>query len=119
MDRKTAGGPSGLKSLGTDVKRRPGVADTRIARPAGAGWAGVLAGFVIVVTLASAPSTSAQQPEGTDRPQPKTTTPRARVLLRTAIDHYKLEDYELAAKVFAQVQGSQSELSQLERDDLK
>ncbi|HWY87190.1 MAG TPA: hypothetical protein VNX28_10720, partial [Gemmataceae bacterium] len=92
------------------------MANTMTGKPVRSAWAGVLAGIALMMLLAPVAVTTAQQPDETV-PPPR--APRARVLLKSAIDNYKVGDYELAAKAFAQVQANQNELSVIERTDFK
>lgn len=55
----------------------------------------------------------------TARAQDAPRTPKARDILKTAIDTYKREDYEVASYLFAQAQERRNELEMNERQDLE
>jgi type II secretory pathway component GspD/PulD (secretin) len=76
-------------------------------------WAGMFAGIALVAALASASVTTAQE---TGKPVQQQ---RVRTLIRSAVELYKNGDYEKAAPLFVQAQASQSELTAIERNDLK
>ena len=75
-----------------------------------------LALALLVLPLAAA-LTAAQQPE--QKVDETVRPPRVRLLLRSALDHYKSNDYELADKLFTQVQQGQEELTSSERNDFR
>ncbi len=98
---------------GIEVKRRPGVANTRIGQAVRGTWAVKMLAWAVALVSASIVSAAQQPEDATGRP------PNVHNLMKIAQDDYKRSDYEKAATLFNQIKKYEPNLSEVERKDLK